>query len=749
MKTKQWKRIWSLVLVLVMVLGMIPTKVYAADDPIIVMFCDKSGTVYESTLQIGKATKMVAGGTTVNLTTNNGAYYLTFERDYDGGAIFIFNLSSTRQEVKMVFAGSGSSKITMPKTGTYRHHAAIECANNINLTISGSKLDINVSSNDKKVDLQSDHTMTIGGIYAEKVTIENETNITLDSSQGFNYSNPQIKARGISATDGIAIPGRVTVTTYSPEKMGASDPYYGLYTTGGAITIGDMNSTSKSKYDFVSNAKDATTSCCAIFNSGGKSNIQDNGKTSILKNATVSVNKGKDSAWHPVIGIQSKNENGPSIYVNGAIVTISDCVSGLSDEATTTSDTAGIIIENKGSVAVMVDEENNQRKNSIVGIQSKQRGVDIKDGIAVILCDTPIGACVYGYENTNTSKHGLQITGDSIVILSSSTNVKAVNFGSAASSASVVDLTAGGVVSMMVKEKNGEEVTLADGFRLGKNTVVTAGTYNEKTKSATGEPYESGSRLLKMEGRDSAIGGTVTYIGTGEVGTVLGANVDKIQGPKASELTYRWFAMSDEVGSWRELQGEENQNINLTDIAVGTKLYVEVSATGYSGSVTGAVVTVIDEIRRGATVSGTITSHFSETEDILVSLLAEDDMYQTSVNGNEASYSFENVAEGTYTLQVEKKDHVVAEYEVTVGTEDVTQDVTLQLLGDVNKDEEISAADALMVLRHCVKLISLDEQQSLAADVSGEGEADVNDALYILKYAVKLIDSFSELRETL
>ena len=67
---------------------------------------------------------------------------------------------------------------------------------------------------------------------------------------------------------------------------------------------------------------------------------------------------------------------------------------------------------------------------------------------------------------------------------------------------------------------------------------------------------------------------------------------------------------------------------------------------------------------------------------------------------------------------------------------------TTYVLGDVNADTTIDAADALAVLKHAAKLSMLDETQSLAADVTKEGSIDAGDALQILKYAAKLIDSF-------
>ena len=62
--------------------------------------------------------------------------------------------------------------------------------------------------------------------------------------------------------------------------------------------------------------------------------------------------------------------------------------------------------------------------------------------------------------------------------------------------------------------------------------------------------------------------------------------------------------------------------------------------------------------------------------------------------------------------------------------------------GDVNRDERVDAADALMALQHSVSLRILTDNELAAADVSGDGKVDSFDALLILQYSVELIDSF-------
>ena len=98
----------------------------------------------------------------------------------------------------------------------------------------------------------------------------------------------------------------------------------------------------------------------------------------------------------------------------------------------------------------------------------------------------------------------------------------------------------------------------------------------------------------------------------------------------------------------------------------------------------------------GAIVSGTVTSFNSDTDDVTIELFAEGSTsadYIDTVKGNTAEYSIVGVAEGTYTMRVSKANHVTREYTIVVGTDDVTQDVELNLYADTNLDGEIDVED--------------------------------------------------------
>lgn len=147
----------------------------------------------------------------------------------------------------------------------------------------------------------------------------------------------------------------------------------------------------------------------------------------------------------------------------------------------------------------------------------------------------------------------------------------------------------------------------------------------------------------------------------------------------------------------------------------------------------------------GYTVSGTATSFNSDTDEVIIQLTesgASEPAYETVVKGNSATYSIDGVEPGTYTMKVMKKNHVMREYTVTVSAENVTQDVKICLLGDVNMDGAVSITDATEVQKGIAGLLSLNEYQNKLADVNKDGSVSIIDATQIQKYLAGLIDKF-------
>ena len=168
--------------------------------------------------------------------------------------------------------------------------------------------------------------------------------------------------------------------------------------------------------------------------------------------------------------------------------------------------------------------------------------------------------------------------------------------------------------------------------------------------------------------------------------------------PFAAGRSYRFEVILDcEEGYYlagsEELDAYVNGNKALVTEAAGngTALTVEYSLAVSSGL-------------RGQVVS------FHDDSDVTVALFADGSaqpQYTTTVPAGEKSggkytavYDIPEVAAGTYTVQVSKKNHVTREYTVTVGAENVTQDVEIWLLGDVNGDGTINAKDKKIIYGH-------------------------------------------------
>lgn len=150
-----------------------------------------------------------------------------------------------------------------------------------------------------------------------------------------------------------------------------------------------------------------------------------------------------------------------------------------------------------------------------------------------------------------------------------------------------------------------------------------------------------------------------------------------------------------------------------------------------------------NSIASGTTVKGTAKSYLSADDTVTIQLVKSGvAVYETTVKGNSADYSISGVANGTYTMRVSKKSHADREYTVKVWSADVTQNVEIFPIGDVNSDGDISVVDATLVQKYIVGLEKLTDLQKKSAEVNGDGEISVVDATLIQKYIVGL-ENFS------
>lgn len=168
-----------------------------------------------------------------------------------------------------------------------------------------------------------------------------------------------------------------------------------------------------------------------------------------------------------------------------------------------------------------------------------------------------------------------------------------------------------------------------------------------------------------------------------------------------------------------------NTAINLYEDSVG--------ADGYRGDNSGGTVTVEAAAATGVTVSGTVKSYGSETENVTVTLTPENGTPMTTVvTGNSAAYKFENVSAGTYTLKVEKKGHAAWDEMVTVTDSDITnKNIAVYLFGDVSKDGKVNTTDINLIRLSILGRKTFDSYESKLANVNKDTTINTTDINFI------------------
>lgn len=123
-------------------------------------------------------------------------------------------------------------------------------------------------------------------------------------------------------------------------------------------------------------------------------------------------------------------------------------------------------------------------------------------------------------------------------------------------------------------------------------------------------------------------------------------------------------------------------------------------------------------------ICGSLRTFGNADERVTIKLLQDEEII-ASVETNSDSYRMENVLSGTYTLEVSKANHVTRTYEITVGDENVTQDVKIHLIGDVNGDGKVNTIDVNRVYAHVRETNPLTGYELECANVAGT-DATVN-----------------------
>ena len=129
------------------------------------------------------------------------------------------------------------------------------------------------------------------------------------------------------------------------------------------------------------------------------------------------------------------------------------------------------------------------------------------------------------------------------------------------------------------------------------------------------------------------------------------------------------------------------------------------------------------------TVSGTVTSFLEETGAVTLQLVPageKNPIAEQILTGNSASYVFENVPVGEYTLTVSKKNHGVLSQKIIVSG-NMTLNLKICPVGDVSGDGRIRIIDVSMLYSSFRGLSSLSEYALTCGDVSGDGRIRIID----------------------
>ena len=151
----------------------------------------------------------------------------------------------------------------------------------------------------------------------------------------------------------------------------------------------------------------------------------------------------------------------------------------------------------------------------------------------------------------------------------------------------------------------------------------------------------------------------------------------------------------------------------------------------------GVALTVEYSLAVSSGLHGRVES-FLDDSDVTVALFADgsaEPKHTTTVPGGTkdssekytAAYEIPEVAAGTYTMRVSKKNHVTREYTVTVSTGAVTQNVQIYLKGDINGDGRVNISDVNKANLHTKGRVTLTGYEFACADINGDGRVNISD----------------------
>ena len=484
---------------------------------------------------------------------------------------------------------------------------------------------------------------------------------------------------GIYADKGVKISAPLAVTV-GKVNSSTNGSLYGIYTKSGAISL--------SGNDMTVTATDAKETVYGVYNAADTSTaITENGNITISGNLTVNLSKGNNR------GISSQ---GGVITLEGATVKIpGNYRYGIFNR------NGNVVIKSTSDVDISSDISNNN------GICTYSSGdLTIENSAVKVSADGPAAEL----------KGNVSIKDSMVDLTRTSSYYEVIKTGNS-SATNTIDLSGSGSVTLTASG-NQEYAMISGPVSLGTNTKLEKGKVDGTTYDGV---YDGSSKtVLQFVHEDPAPATyTVSFDANGGTGTM--ADVTGVSGEYTLPANGFTAPADKQFKCW---------SVGGSEKAVGDKITVTANTT---------VTAVWEDIPVVTyTVSGTATSFGSDTDNVILQLIAEgysEADYEVFVQGNSANYTIEGVAPGTYTMKVMKKNHVTREYTVTVGAENVTQDVKIHLKGDINGDGKVNTSDVGKANSHAKGTSTLKGYDFACADVNGDGKVNTSDVGKINSHA--------------
>ena len=228
------------------------------------------------------------------------------------------------------------------------------------------------------------------------------------------------------------------------------------------------------------------------------------------------------------------------------------------------------------------------------------------------------------------------------------------------------------------------------------------------------------------------------YIQPGkEWDTTVNLDVSGVTGPTDLEV---YVGMDDEADSTNNIQ---NVMVGLADLSIELEYYsnnedvvVGAKVLNNSSIPVDATISVIEDDESGIVIDMKKLGKLDPKEEIL---------YLYSINTESIDFKELSSKNYVFTVSTSPKDYnAVNNSEIAIIYNDnyINNDKEEILLGDLDQNGIVNAADALTVLKIAADLKKPTSAEKTAADVNKDGRVNAADALSILKYAAGLSTEF-------